>query len=70
VSLDADGAWLRRVLVRQFAFRAAAWVERRMSPGGAGPWRAAMYDAFGSDRGLAALARLQAVKRRWAGAVR
>jgi len=68
----ADLAWLRGALLRQFAFRAAAWVQRQIGllPGGrrtVGVWRARAYEALGSDAGLDFFARLQAAKR-WVGA--
>lgn len=62
----ADLAWLRGALLRQFAFRAAAWVQRERSKGLASEWRARVYEAMGSDTGLQALARLQAAKH-WVG---
>jgi len=67
VAGPADLAWLRGVLLRQFAFRAAAWVQRELSQGRASEWRARGYEALGSDAGLQAFARLRAAKR-WAGA--
>lgn len=63
----ADLTWLRGVLLHQFAFRAAAWVQRTLARGRAGEWRARAYEALGSDAGLRAFARLRAVKR-WVGA--
>ncbi len=62
VATPEDLAWLRDAVARQFAFRAAAWVQRRRS---AGPWsrlRARLYEALGSDRGLELLARVQGLK--------
>jgi len=55
-----DLPWLRRVLVRQFAFRAASWTQRQIS---GGDLRAAAYTALGSDAGLRGLAWLRAAKR-------
>ncbi len=66
VAGPADLAWLRGVLLRQFAFRAAAWVQRKWALGRLSEWRARAYEALGSDAGLHAFARLQAVKR-WVG---
>ena len=67
LSSAADLAWLRRVLLRQFAFRAAAWVQRQLGAGALGALRADAYEALGSAAGLDALARLRAA-RRWLGA--
>jgi hypothetical protein len=50
------------VLVRQFSFRAAAWVQRRQAPGAGAQTRAAMYDALGSDLGLRGFAFLKFLK--------
>jgi glycosyltransferase involved in cell wall biosynthesis len=58
----AERRWLRDVLARQFAFRAAASVQRGLGGGVAGRLRARFYDVFGSDAGLAGLAWLQSVK--------
>lgn len=66
LATPADLAWLRGALLRQFAFRAAAWVQRELSKGQASAWRARVYEALGSDAGLQALARLQAAKH-WVG---
>jgi hypothetical protein len=66
----ADLAWLRGVLVRQFAFRAAAWVQRALALGQAGAWRARGYEALGSDAGLRFFAALQAAKATLQGSVR
>lgn len=63
----ADLAWLRGALQRQFAFRAAAWVQRQLASGSAGAWRARLYEALGSDAALQAFARLRSAKR-WASA--
>jgi glycosyltransferase involved in cell wall biosynthesis len=54
--------WLRDALARQFAFRAAAWVQRDLGDGAPGALRAALYDALGSDAGLRGFAWLQGVK--------
>jgi glycosyltransferase involved in cell wall biosynthesis len=54
--------WLRDVLTRQFAFRAAAWVQRELERGVSGRVLAQVYDTLGSDAGLALLARLQSIK--------
>ena len=62
LTTPADKTWLRGVLVRQFSFRAAAWVQRECSRGGLGEWRARLYEALGSDRALAGFARLQGLK--------
>ena len=61
----ADLRWLRAALLKQFAFRAAAWVQRQLSRGVASEWRARSYEALGSGAGLQALARLQAAKHRY-----
>lgn len=66
VAGPADLAWLRGVLRRQFAFRAAAWVQRQLARGRASQWLARAYEALGSDTGLQAFARLQAAKH-WVG---
>lgn len=63
VSTVADMAWLRKVLLRQFAFRAAAWVQRELSFGVIGEARASTYEALGTDLGLEVFARLRAIKR-------
>lgn len=55
----ADAKWLRGVLQRQFAFRAAAWVQRQLAGGGL---RAPLYDAMGSDTGLRCFAWLKAAR--------
>lgn len=60
----ADLQWLRAVLVKQFAFRAAAWVQRRLSSGASREWRARGYEALGSAAGLQFFAWLQAAKHR------
>ena len=62
VATPADKAWLRSVLVRQFSFRAAAWVQRDCARGWASEWRARIYEALGSDRALDWFARLHALK--------
>ena len=62
VAGPADLAWLRGVLLRQYAFRAAAWVQRSLARGHASEWRARAYDALGSDTGLQAFARLRDAK--------
>lgn len=60
----ADLRWLRGVLLRQFAFRAAAWAQRQLKTGAFREWRARAYEALGSEAGLDAFARLQAAKHR------
>jgi glycosyltransferase involved in cell wall biosynthesis len=63
----SDLAWLRRVLVRQFSFRAAAWVQRQLATDAWAHVRAAAYEALGSDtglRGFALLKRLKSIKER------
>jgi glycosyltransferase involved in cell wall biosynthesis len=60
----AELVWLRRVLLRQFAFRAAAWVQRQLGRSALGEWRARSYEALGSEGGLQVFARLQATKHR------
>ena len=62
VAGPADLAWLRGVLLRQYAFRAAAWVQRTLAHGQASEWRARIYEALGSDTGLQAFARLRDAK--------
>ena len=57
-----DLTWLRGVLLRQFAFRAAAWVQRQLQGGVLPEWRARSYEVLGSDAGLQVFARLQAAK--------
>ena len=64
LSTPAELAWLRGALLRQFAFRAAAWVQRQLGRSVAGEWRARAYEALGSEAGLRAFARLQATKHR------
>ncbi len=64
VSTAAEMAWLRGALLRQFAFRAAAWVQREMGSSATSQWRARGYEALGSHAGLGLLARLQTVKHR------
>lgn len=58
----ADLRWLRQALLRQFSFRAAAWVQRALAAGLASEWRARLFEALGSDRGLRAWAWLQRLK--------
>jgi glycosyltransferase involved in cell wall biosynthesis len=65
LSTPADKAWLRRALVRQFSFRAAAWVQREGWRGRFSEWRARGYELLGSDAALAGFARLHAVKNAW-----
>lgn len=60
----ADMLWLRDVLLRQFAFRAAAWAQRQLQPGVLREWRARTYEALGSEAGLQMFAQLQAAKHR------
>lgn len=60
----ADLAWLRGVLVRQFCFRAAAWVQRVLAPGSLGELRARAYEVLGSDSGLRGFGLLKAAKER------
>lgn len=60
----ADLAWLRGVLVRQFCFRAAAWVQRVLAPGGLGELQARAYEVLGSNTGLRGFGLLKAVKER------
>lgn len=62
VAGPADLVWLRGVLLRQYAFRAAAWVQRSLARGLASEWRARAYEALGSDTGLRAFARLRDAK--------
>jgi glycosyltransferase involved in cell wall biosynthesis len=58
----ADLAWLRRVLLRQFAFCAAAWVQRRISAGPVSTAQAALLQVLGSDAGLRFFAGLKTGK--------
>jgi hypothetical protein len=58
----ADLAWLRRVLLRQFAFCAAAWVQRRISAGPVSMAQAALLQMLGSDAGLRFFAGLKTGK--------
>lgn len=63
ISLPSDRRWLRNVLARQFAFRAAAWVQRSLSLGAWSQTRALLYDALGSASGLRLFSGLRALKR-------
>ncbi len=66
LSSKAELTWLRQALVKQFAFGAAAQVQRQL---GAGAWsrvRAAGLDALGSEAGLRFFAGLKAAKDRLA----
>lgn len=63
VTTAADKVWLRSVLVRQFSFRAAAWVQRECALGWRSELRARIYEALASDLGLGAFARLRSLKR-------
>ena len=62
ISTPAERAWLRAALVRQFAFGAAALVQRRMGAGALVRAQAAMLQVLGSDPGLRLFAGLKAVK--------
>lgn len=62
IASPADKSWLRGALARQFAFRAAAWVQRDLSPGPVGRLGARCLEALGSDAGLRFFARLQSLK--------
>ncbi len=62
LTTPADKAWLRSAMLRQFSFRAAAWVQRECSRGLFSEWRARLYEALGSDLALAGFARLQGLK--------
>lgn len=64
LSTPADKAWLRNAMVRQFSFRAAAWVQRECSPSLFSEWRARVYERLGSDLALAGFARLHGLKNR------
>jgi hypothetical protein len=70
LSTPSDKRWLRKVLARQFSFRAAAWVQRQLSPTPWGSLHARLYEALGSDAGLRMFARLHRVKRRLFGGAR
>lgn len=67
IATSTEKAWLRSVLVRQFAFRAAAWVQRDSRAGWLSELRARLYERLGTDAALAVFARLQSVKRRLEG---
>jgi glycosyltransferase involved in cell wall biosynthesis len=58
----SDLLWLRRALVRQFAFRAAAWVQRLLSSDWGSATRARGYELLGSDAGLRLFALLKTLK--------
>ncbi len=58
----ADLAWLRRVLLRQFAFGAAAWVQRHISAGPVSRAQAALLQALGSSAGLRFFAGIKTAK--------
>lgn len=62
LSTPADLAWLRGVLMRQFSFRAAAWVQRRLAPDRRVQPLAGALDALGSDVGLRGFALLKFMK--------
>ncbi len=82
----ADLAWLERAMLRQYSFRAAAWVRRARARGALNgalggvdsaravhpvhEWRARLYEKLGSDAGLSMLARLHAFKHRVIGRAR
>lgn len=68
LSSTADLAWLRRVLLRQFAFGAAAWVQQRLRPGWASGAQAAVLHGLGSDTGLRFFAGVKRAKDALAGA--
>jgi glycosyltransferase involved in cell wall biosynthesis len=59
VSTPLDKSWLCSALVRQFSFRAAAWVQRERSRGVTSELRARLYELMGSDIGLRLLAWLR-----------
>ena len=61
-------AWLIQVLRRQFAFRAAAWVQRQRSRSAWSELQAEFLDALGSDIALAGWANLQRGQTRAVGA--
>lgn len=62
ITTPADLAWLGRMFMRQFSFRAAAWVQRERSRGAWSEMKAEFCDALGSDLALAGWARLQQFK--------
>jgi glycosyltransferase involved in cell wall biosynthesis len=65
LSTPADKAWLRAALLRQFGFRAAAWLQREGWRGPLSEWRARCYEVLGSSAALAGFARLHAMKNAW-----
>jgi glycosyltransferase involved in cell wall biosynthesis len=65
VATPSEKQWLRDALIRQFSFRAAAWMQRDLAPGPLGSARARIYDGLGSDRSLRIFARIQHLKRMW-----
>lgn len=62
LSTPADLTWLRGVLVRQFSFQAAAWVQRQQVPGRHVQPLAWALEALGSDTGLRGFAFLKFLK--------
>lgn len=62
IRTPAEHAWLRGALLRQFAFGAAAQVQRHMGAGALSRAQAAVLQALGSDAGLRFFAALKAAK--------
>ena len=69
LTLAQDGAWLRQVLLRQFAFRAAAWVQRQRTPGFTREPLARLFELLGSNTALQAFGSVRQL-RRWLRAAR
>jgi glycosyltransferase involved in cell wall biosynthesis len=62
LSTAADLVWLRKVLMGQFSFRAAAWVQSQRASGAWSRTQVAALEALGSDAGLRAFALLKRLK--------
>ncbi len=62
LSTAQEWAWLRQVLLRQFAFGAAAWVQRQLGTGPLSRARAAALQSLGSSAGLRFFAGLKSAK--------
>ena len=69
LTLAQDRAWLRRALLRQFAFRAAAWVQREQAPGFTREPLARLFEMLGSNPALQMFGRLRQLHR-WLRAAR
>ncbi len=59
---DTDRTWLRNVLLRQFSFRAAAWVQRQRERSFWNESVARLCETLGSDTGLKMFARMRSFK--------